>query len=133
MSEILEEQEPKYIEVYIQETGDLSRIVKDFELYKGQYIDYYIDIYVPITLSPSVEGHGVAVQTALMYTKRNGSLKTTIGYNAVIKETDVVKYGRTYNVYEQRIPQVYVKHIGEQTLIANINEIDTTTDRKSVV
>lgn len=129
MSEILEqENEPKYIEIYIQETGDLSRIVKNFELYKGQYIDYYIDIYVPITLSPSEEGRGVAVSTALMYTKRNGALRTTIGYNALFKESGVVKYGRTYDVYEQRIPQEYVKHLGEQTLIANINEIDTTTD-----
>lgn len=129
MSDILEQEaEPKYIDVYIQETGDLSRIVKDFELYKGQYIEYYIDIYVPITLSPSTEGHGVGVKTALMYTKRNGALKTTIGYNAVIKEQGVVKYGRTYDVYEQRIPQEYVKHLGEQTLIANIFEIDNSVE-----
>ena len=114
------------IKVYLKESGSISKIEKDFQLYKGSYQNNQIDIYVPITILPSTEQHIAGVKTALIITKPNGDQTTTTSYNAELdtERGEVVVNNVTYVVYTQTLPRVFVKYSGEQTLVANVYEID---------
>lgn len=114
------------IKVYLKESGSISKIEKDFQLYKGSYQNNQIDIYVPITILPSAEQHIAGVKTALIITKPNGDQTTTTSYNAEldVERGQVVVNNVTYVVYTQTLPRVFVKYSGEQTLVANVYEID---------
>ena len=114
------------IKVYLKESGSISKIEKDFQLYKGSYQNNQIDIYVPITILPSAEQHIAGVKTALIITKPNGDQTTTTSYNAELdtERGEVVVNNVTYVVYTQTLPRVFVKYSGEQTLVANVYEID---------
>ena len=114
------------INIYLKDSGSIANLQKDFPLYKGAYQNNKIDIYVPITLLPSTANHIASVKTAMIITKPNGDQTTTTSYNAPLKTENVVVDNVTYNLYEQTLPQKFTSESGDQTVIANVIEIDNT-------
>ena len=115
------------IKVILKDSGSLAKLEKDFQVYKGSYQNNKIDIYVPVSFLPSVEGHTLAVKTACLLTSANGEQHTTIGYQALYSGNTEVIGNVTYRIYEQDLPRAFVKYAGDQTFVANVIEMDSDT------
>lgn len=115
------------IKLYLKASGSVAELDYDFRIYKGSYNNIEVDIYVPTSLLVGVDSdHPASVKTAMVITSPNGSKKTTISYNAPIKEEGVEVEDVTYNIYSQALPRAFVSQSGEQDLIANVLLLNAT-------
>ena len=110
------------IKIYLNPSGSMAELYKDFTLYQESYRNVQISVYVPVTiLYENVDGTFLnTVKTGAILTAPNGAKVVT---NAEYVKT-VVCGNITYAVYTQIMPKEYVLYAGTQIIVCNISNVD---------
>lgn len=122
------------IKLILKESGSVADISYDFRLYQDAYHNKLIDIYVPVSLFIANEENTFlnTVKTAVIMTAPNGSQLTSQGYYAEYVSRETIN-GKEYAIYEQVMPLEYTLYAGNQTIVANVTNIDNTDPEHPVV
>lgn len=122
------------IKIYLKESGQVADMKKDFPVYRGQFNNILLNVFVPTSLlapyfqevadgsvvSPYVAG--TAVKIAMRTIERNGSyMMSNDHYLRYIKT--LAKDGVSYALFERKMPQEFTNYAGQgvnaPTLIIN--------------
>lgn len=140
------------IKIFLQPSGELAKIKKDFNLYQYQYQSKLLDVYVPVSITApeftvsyeilgtknvlrdSVAGTSVTVFSTSVFSGRNRYMKSkTYAMKYIANETvDDIEY----YIYEIPLPKefTYYNGVGENAPIitVNVQNIDMSDTAKTI-
>ncbi len=122
------------VKVFLESSGQIKDVLKDFNLYQGAYQDKLLNLYVPTAiLLPNTTGvSGNAVYTACIGIDRQGHEKQSRPY-----EMDYVKtltyQGVEYALYERKLPKAVTMQIGTAKVVFNIKSLDLSGELPLIV
>jgi hypothetical protein len=134
------------INVFLEASGQIADLQKDFPLYVGQYQNVKIDIFIPSEIMAdsfiyqskttnnaiiSDNSAYTAVKIAMSYIKRTGTIAQSTNYYVQFLNTQTINNIKYY-VYERYLPTTFTlfSGTGEQSpklTINVVNELSTTT------
>ena len=115
------------IKIFLKESGSITELYKDFNLYKGAYRNAQISVYVPKSLLYTIPAANIApaVKTGAILTAPNGSKVTTDSHGADYVKDETVG-NVAYSVFTQILPKEYCLYAGTQTIVVNVVNVDGT-------
>ena len=111
------------IKIYLQESGEIAELRKDFTLYQGQYQSKLLNVYVPT----SIVATECVVKIGIKHLDRSGAIK--LSRNFTMKYVKDVTYnGVEYALFERLLPKEFTMYVGEgqntPRLVINVVDID---------
>ena len=113
------------VKIYLEPSGRVANLIKDFPIYQGQYNNILLNVFVPTSIlapnftvlstannsvdSPFVSG--TAVEIASRTIERNGKYKLSKTYYMRYVKT-LVKGETEYALFERKLPKEFVFYAG---------------------
>ena len=112
------------IKIYLQESGQVADLRKDFSLYQGQYQSKLVNVYVPT----NVIATECAVKIGIKHLDRNGVIKKSRNFY-MNKVKAIIYNGVEYMLFERLLPKEFTMYTGTgmnaPKLVINVVDIDT--------
>ena len=115
------------IKIYLQESGQVADLRKDFSLYQGQYQSKLVNVYVPT----NVIATECAVKIGIKHLDRNGVIKKSRNFY-MNKVKAIIYNGVEYMLFERLLPKEFTMYTGTgmnaPKLVINVVDIDTQSN-----
>lgn len=116
------------IKIYLQESGQVADLRKDFSLYQGQYQSKLVNVYVPT----SVVATECAVKIGIKHLDRNGVIKQSRSFY-MNKVKPVTHNGVEYVLFERLLPKEFTMYTGTgmnaPKLVINVVDVDLLSNK----
>lgn len=119
------------INIFLKPTGSVAELQKDFPIYVGSYKTNYVKVYVLPTMMPVVENVNYGLALSGKFTLDNGSdfVAEPTWLEALPDETITSRnVETTYKVFGAYLPRKLCSYAGNQTLILNLQSINSVTN-----
>lgn len=137
------------IKIYLDESGSVADLRKDFPLYQYQFQNILLNIFVPTSLlAPNFtvqsEGKqtlseyvaGTAVKIGMSYLTRSGDIKVAQSHYMRFLKT-LTYQGVEYALFERKLPKEFTYYAGQDgnspVLVVNVLNIDTESTPAKVL
>lgn len=111
------------IKIYLQESGQVADLRKDFSLYQGQYQSKLVNVYLPT----NVIATKCAVKIGIKHLDRNGVIKKSRNFY-MNKVKAIIYNGVEYMLFERLLPKEFTMYTGTgmnaPKLVINVVDID---------
>ena len=118
------------VKIYLQESGQIAELKKDFNIYQGQYQSKLLNVYVPT----SIVATKCDVKIGIKHLDRSGAIKQSRNF-AMRYVKDVTYNGVDYALFERLLPKEFTMYVGtdqnKPRLIINV--VDITDEAEPTV
>lgn len=115
------------IKIYLEESGTVADLRKDFNIYQGQYQSKLLNVYVPT----SIVATKCDVKIGIKHLDRSGIIKQSRNF-AMRYVKDVTYNGVDYALFERLLPKEFTMYVGtdqnKPRLIINVVDITDETN-----
>ena len=115
------------IKIYLEESGTVADLRKDFNIYQGQYQSKLLNVYVPT----SIVATKCDVKIGIKHLDRSGIIKQSRNF-AMRYVKDVTYNGVDYALFERLLPKEFTMYVGtdqnKPRLIINVVDITDEAD-----
>lgn len=115
------------IKIYLEESGTVADLRKDFNIYQGQYQSKLLNVYVPT----SIVATKCNVKIGIKHLDRSGIIKQSRNF-AMRYVKDVTYNGVDYALFERLLPKEFTMYVGtdqnKPRLIINVVDITDEAD-----
>lgn len=115
------------IKIYLQESGGIADLRKDFNLYQGQYQSTLLNVYVPL----NVVATKCDVKVGIKHLDRSGKIKKSRNFPMKWVK-DITYNGVGYALFERLLPKEFTMYVGTDAnkprLIINVYDITDETE-----
>lgn len=115
------------IKIYLQESGEIAELRKDFNIYQGQYQSKLLNVYVPT----SIVATKCDVKIGIKHLDRSGIIKQSRNF-AMRYVKDITYNGVDYALFERLLPKEFTMYVGtdqnKPRLIINVVDITDEVD-----
>lgn len=116
------------IKIYLQESGQVADLRKDFSLYQGQYQSKLVNVYVPT----NVIATECAVKIGIKHLDRNGVIKKSRNFY-MNKVKAIIYNGVEYMLFERLLPKEFTMYTGTgmnaPKLVINVVDVDLLSNK----
>ena len=118
------------IKIYLEESGEIAILRKDFTLYQGQYQSKLLNVYVPTNIVATE----CVVKIGIKHVDRSGAIKLSRNF-AMKYVKDVTYNGVEYALFERLLPKEFTMYVGEGQNAPRlvINVVDITDEANPTV